>query len=94
MKDYALERLAEIFGPAIRTSAAEETIVANWDADPHIGGCYSVATPGQAHLREVLAQSVDDRLFFAGEATSREFMGDVHGAWFSGIAAADAIVAQ
>ncbi len=48
---------------------------------------------GQAHLRSVLALPVDDRLFFAGEATSRQFMGDVHGAWFSGIAAAEAACA-
>ena len=90
MKDYALERLAEIFGGAIRQAVVDEAVFANWDADPYIGGCYSVAMPSAAHLRQDLARPVDDRLFFAGEATSLQFMGDVHGAWFTGIAAAEA----
>lgn len=90
MQAYALERLAEIFGTDVRRAAAHEAVFANWDSDPYIGGCYTVAMPGKAHLRDALARPVDDRLFFAGEATSPQFMGDVHGAWFSGIAAAEA----
>ncbi|TDQ83293.1 monoamine oxidase [Dongia mobilis] len=94
MRDYVLECLVEMFGSDLRRAAAPESVFVNWDADPFFGGCYAVARPGRADMRAVLAQPVADRLFFAGEATSPEFMGDVHGAWFSGIAAAEAAAAS
>ncbi len=46
MKDYALERLTEIFGAAVRQSVTDAAVFANWDSDPYVGGCYSVALPG------------------------------------------------
>lgn len=94
MRDYVLECLVEMFGADLRSAAAPESVFVNWDADPFVGGCYAVARPGRAGMRAALAQPVADRLFFAGEATSPEFMGDVHGAWISGIAAAEAAVAS
>jgi len=90
MRDHALTLLVAIFGTDLRQAALNETVFVNWDADPLIGGCYAVARPNQADMRQKLAQSIDQRLFFAGEATSPDFMGDVHGAWLSGIAAAEA----
>jgi len=42
----------------------------------------------------VLAAPVDDRLFFAGEACSPNFFSTAHGAWLSGITAADAALAR
>jgi monoamine oxidase len=36
---------------------------------------------------------VDDRLFFAGEATSRRAFSTAHGAWESGLRAADEALA-
>ena len=50
----------------------------------------AAALPGRADARIDLARPVEERLFFAGEAVSTRFMGDLHGAWFSGIAAAEA----
>ena len=47
------------------------------------------ATPA---MRVQLAQSVGEHLFFAGEATSRKFPGTVHGAYLSGIKAAEAVL--
>jgi hypothetical protein len=34
--------------------------------------------------RGILAEPIGDRLFFAGEATSREYPATAHGAYFSG----------
>ena len=93
MADYALERLAEMFGSDVRRAALPQYVIADWDHDPHIRGCYSAARLGRADARAELAMPIDDRLFFAGEACSRQYMGDVHGAWFTGIAAADAAIA-
>ena len=59
-----------------------------WGAEPTIRGAYGPARPGEAHQREALARPVEDRLFFAGEATSPEFFTTCHGAHLSGLAAA------
>jgi monoamine oxidase len=50
--------------------------------------------PGHADKREVLAEPVDGRLFFAGEATSPEFFSTAHGARDSGERAAEEVLAS
>lgn len=90
MVDYALDRLVEIFGNDLRNALMSDKVVADWDNDPLTRGCFSAARPGRADARFDLARPIDDRLFFAGEACAFDYIGDVHGAWFSGIAAADA----
>jgi monoamine oxidase len=42
----------------------------------------------------VLAAPVDDRLFFAGEASSPNFFSTAHGAYMSGVTAAEAALAS
>jgi monoamine oxidase len=59
-----------------------------WGADPFARGAYSYALPGRADDRAALAAPVDGRLFFAGEACSREDFSTAHGAYFTGVAAA------
>jgi monoamine oxidase len=64
-----------------------------WGSDPFARGSYSYALPGRAECRDVLAAPVDDRLFFAGEACSRHDYSTAHGAFFSGVAAAEQAIA-
>ncbi len=59
-----------------------------WNSDPFSRGGYSYAAPGHADDRAVLAAPVDDRIFFAGEATSREAFSTAHGAYACGVIAA------
>jgi len=54
-----------------------------WASNPLTLGSYASAEPGKAHLREVLRQSVGDRIFFAGEATAKDWA-SVEGAHNSG----------
>ena len=61
--------------------------------DPLSLGAYSHALPGHAEARAVLAAPVDDRLFFAGEATSPNFFSTAHGARDSGERAAREVIA-
>lgn len=63
--------------------------ITRWAADPFSGGSYSFIPPG-AHGDDydALAEPVADRIFFAGEATSREYAATVHGALLSGERAA------
>jgi monoamine oxidase len=63
-----------------------------WAHDPFARGSYSHALPGHAGKRAVLAASVDNRLFFAGEATSPNFFSTAHGARDSGERAAEEVV--
>ena len=65
-----------------------------WAHDPFARGSYSHALPGHADKREVLAEPVDERLFFAGEATSPEFFSTAHGARDSGERAAGEVFAS
>ena len=60
-----------------------------WSGDPFARGAYSYALPGRADDRAALAAPVDGRLFFAGEACSREDFSTAHGAYLTGIAAAE-----
>ncbi|MGD9838531.1 MAG: flavin monoamine oxidase family protein [Afipia sp.] len=59
-----------------------------WSRDPFARGSYSHALPGHADKRAVLAAPVNDRIFFAGEATSPDFFTTAHGAQQSGVRAA------
>jgi monoamine oxidase len=73
------KRLAPIFGSA-------------WGRDPWALGAYSYARPGDAGAREVLAETVDERLFFAGEACSVNDYSTAHGAYRTGETAAEAVL--
>jgi monoamine oxidase len=64
-----------------------------WGVDPFARGSYSYALPGKADCRGMLAAPVDDRVFFAGEACSRSDYSTAHGAYLTGVAAADQAIA-
>jgi len=91
--DYALSVLAGIFGNDVKQHVTARLVFADWDHDPYVRGCYAAALPGRFFARAELARPVEDRLFFAGEATHDRFVGDVHGAHLRGEAAADAALA-
>ena len=64
-----------------------------WGSDPFARGSYSYALPGQAECRGALAAAADDRLFFAGEACSQHDYSTAHGAYLTGVAAAEQVIA-
>src|SRR5207302_4841175 len=64
-----------------------------WGVDPFSRGSYSYALPGKADCRCALAAPVGDRLFFAGEACSLNDFSTAHGAYLTGVAAADQVIA-
>ena len=89
---FATDQLAELIGSSIRTRL-HPIAVSAWARDPHARGSYSHALPGYADARSLLAAPVAERLFFAGEACSPHDFSTAHGAWRSGIAAAEAAIA-
>lgn len=89
---FAIDELAGLLGGAIRRRLHPIASSA-WARDPDALGSYSHALPGRAAARGVLATPVAARLFFAGEACSMHDFSTTHGAWRSGIAAADGAIA-
>ncbi|MEM7539490.1 MAG: FAD-dependent oxidoreductase [Chloroflexota bacterium] len=64
-----------------------------WASDPFAYGSYSFNTvDADRDTRETLTEPVGNRLFFAGEATSLDFPSTVHGAYLSGVRAAEQIL--
>lgn len=88
--DYAVDRVAEVFGNGIR-ERVNRSIVTAWTTEPWTRGSYSCTMPGQAHQRLELAKPLDDRLFFAGEASIVGPQACCHGAFLSGQRAAEEI---
>lgn len=65
------------------------SIVTRWNSDPFARGSYSfLSLTAEPEDRSILGSPATDRLFFAGEATSRSFPATVHGALMSGRRAA------
>ena len=92
MAAFAIDELAGLFGSEIRTRLSPLAASA-WQSDPYALGSYSYALPGHADDRARLAEPVDGRLFFAGEACSPNFFSTAHGAYETGLRAADALIA-
>lgn len=62
-----------------------QTVCTRWGSDSLCFGSYSnVAVGASGDDYDTMADSVDDRLFFAGEATIRKYPATMHGALLSG----------
>lgn len=83
--------LRSIYG----NSAPEPTRLrrTRWSQEPHIGGAYTfVPNGGRSADLDAVAQPLNNRIFFAGEHTHRDYRGTVHGAYLSGVREADRII--
>ncbi|CAG9562579.1 unnamed protein product [Danaus chrysippus] len=82
--------LKSIFGHAA-VPQPKECVVTRWRADPYARGSYSFVAVGSSGTDyDLLAAPVPDssgenRLFFAGEHTMRNYPATVHGAFLSGL---------
>lgn len=88
---FAVEELVSVFGHDVARRLRPVSMT-GWVRDPWTRGAYSYARPGRADARTALAAPVEDRLFFAGEACSVRNPASCHGAWETGVAAAEAVL--
>lgn len=82
--------IRDMYGSSVPDPIA--TVTTDWSLDPLTQGSYSYVPAGgnlADHL--ILSQPIEDRIFFAGEATVEKHSGTVHGAWLSGLRAAKQI---
>src|SRR5207302_4605635 len=92
--DQAIASLALIFNISLETirDQLEASYLHDWCHDPFSRGAYSYVPVNGLAAQPILSQPIDNRLFFAGEATSIGHIGPVHGAIQSGQRAAQAIL--
>jgi monoamine oxidase len=90
--DFAVSELVGVLGSDF-ARRVKPIRVHCWGSDPFALGSYSFALPGFSDCRATLAEPVDDRLFFAGEACSRHDFSTAHGGWLTGVAAAEQAIA-
>lgn len=65
----------------------------NWSRDPFSYGSYSYLARGSGNAdRAIVAEPIDDRVYFAGEAFNPNYQSSVHAAYDSGLASADAML--
>jgi monoamine oxidase len=85
-----MQQLRSAFGD--KTSEPTGWHVTRWASDPLAGGSYSYFRVGaKPKDYDALAAPVNDRLFFAGEATNKAHPATVHGAYLSGMREAERI---
>ena len=91
VKKEAMAVLKKIFGNKMsKLTGFKRT---KWNSNPYTYGSYShVKVNGTGRDRKKLAEPFE-RIFFAGEATSVEYPGTVHGAYLSGVKAARELIA-
>ncbi|ESO94098.1 hypothetical protein LOTGIDRAFT_145165, partial [Lottia gigantea] len=102
MQDKSDKEIMEMCLKTLRSLFPQETVpeprnflVTHWSDDPHIGMAYSYMPIGcDGSIYDILAEELDDRVYFAGEATNRQFPQSVTGAYLSGIREASKIISN
>lgn len=95
-EEAAIAEAKKLLGDVFGTDIARDVVTAKatqWVTNPWVRGAYSVLSPGGGEARAELARPIDDRLFFAGEASSPDAFTTAHGARQSGVDAVNTIVA-
>ena len=88
----AMTTLRLIYGSKIPNPVGYQ--ITRWGSDPFTLGSYSFLQVGSTpKMRDDLAANINQTIFFAGEATNRLYPGTVHGAYLSGLKAAQDIQA-
>ncbi|MBP7533290.1 MAG: FAD-dependent oxidoreductase [Chitinophagales bacterium] len=100
--NIALAELNSIFGGNLATNNFDEGYIIDWWTEPFIRGAYSYPIEGSypnsgpptgINKRQILAQPINNKVFFAGEATNNNHPSTVHGALETGARVAEEICA-
>lgn len=88
----AMQTLKTIYGASIPEPIDYQ--LTRWATDPFSLGSYSYNPVGaEPRMRRELATPLGRSVFFAGEASEQDYFGTAHGAYLSGLRAADEILA-
>jgi monoamine oxidase len=82
--ENAMKTLKKIYGKNIPTPTSYQ--ITRWKSDKYSKGSYSFNKLGSTpSMRRDLTMHENKKLFFAGEATHKDYFGTAHGAYLSGI---------
>lgn len=87
MVAFGLDWLGNLYGLNLK-NAVKRTAVTRWNEDPWAMGAFSAASPGSQAFRKTIMEALNNRVWFAGEASHETLWGTVGGAWESGERAA------
>lgn len=88
-----VDELDNMFGAGVASFSLADSYIMDWKKEPFIKGAYSYQTVGVGNSREILAQNIAGKIFFAGEATHTQgHEATVHGAIETAIKAVDELV--
>jgi hypothetical protein len=85
-----LSVLRKAYGTSIPSPC--NSLITRWSKDKWSGGSYSSLVLGSSHDDLKQLGKSEGKIHFAGEHTALEYLGSVHGAYFSGIRAATEIL--
>lgn len=89
--DHAMQSLRKQYGAQIPQPI--DAKITRWASDPYSRGSYTAYTGASTpDDMDIVAETVANRLFFAGEATNRADYASVHGAYLSGVREAEKIM--
>ncbi|MDJ0877144.1 MAG: NAD(P)/FAD-dependent oxidoreductase [Halieaceae bacterium] len=87
----AMGSLRRIFGGELPDPTGH--LITRWGQDPYACGAYSFLKVGaRSKMRRQLAEPINERLFFAGEACDRRYPATTQGAYRSGLRAAKSLL--
>lgn len=93
MTSDALKVLRTVWEDAVGEPTRVKTT--HWSTDPYALGAYTYPRPGSRPSQfDGLAEPIEDRLFLCGEHTLFDYAGTAHGAYMSGLRAAELLVEE
>ncbi|MBT3927713.1 MAG: NAD(P)-binding protein [Rhodospirillaceae bacterium] len=93
MQADALEILRDVWGDAVGEPV--QMLSTHWSVDPDAFGAYAFPTPGcRPSQFDDLAEPVAGRIFLCGEHTMFDYAGTTHGAYLSGLRAAEFVIEE
>jgi monoamine oxidase len=88
---FAIDEICSALGSDMRRRLTP-TVESAWARDPWALGAYSYGSQGAQAARATLAAPVNDRVFFAGEHCSDVDFSTAHGAYRTGVQAAQDVI--
>ena len=93
MTTDALQVLRTVWDDAVGNPIQVKTT--HWSTDPHTRGAYTYPRPGGRPSQfDEFAEPIEDRLFLCGEHTLFDYAGTTHGAYMSGLRAAELVLEE
>jgi monoamine oxidase len=91
MTEDGLDVLRQVWGEDVGTPT--QVLTTHWSTDPYTLGAYAYPRPGNKKSDfDGLSKVIEDCLFLAGEHTLFDYAGTTHGAYMSGLRAAEEVI--